>query len=98
MDNGERYPWVDGVCQCPVCLSGCKKAYKIDNIGMIGIELMRQEASKNEPVIDICEVYKAQGKAFLGNCFKHGANVSNSAVKTLETMNKKGNLFKVVYI
>ena len=55
---------------------------------------MRQEASKKEPTVDFMEVYKAQGKAFLGDSFKHGANVASTAMKTLESMNEKGEMFK----
>ena len=41
--DGNRYGWGDVACECIVCKCECKKAYKMEDIARIGIELVRKE-------------------------------------------------------
>ena len=42
-NDGTRYDWSDGYCACKICACKCKKAYAMENITKIGIELSRKK-------------------------------------------------------
>lgn len=47
-DTGERYPFENGICTCPMCCCCCSKAYNVSDMQRIGLKIMQVEQSKIE--------------------------------------------------
>jgi len=68
-----------------------KKAYATENIARIGIELRRKkDESLGFDVEAIEDEDRATTKSFIGECIMHGASVTQSAIRTLDSMDRKG--------
>jgi len=66
-ENGDRYPFQGGQCQCQVCQCECSKAYEIGDIQRIGLKLSIQANSQTNTAQSIPP--EVQTANFMGNVF-----------------------------
>ena len=66
----------------------CKKAYAIDDMAKIGLELSRQNNNNTISKEDRIAIEKVKAQSYLGEIFAHASNVTNSTRQTLEAMNR----------